>query len=106
MSNPCDVEVQVVTLPTIHLNGTGADTLQREYQALYEAVNAASDLLSAATCNARDFYPQTSQDPGAFKRAQDQREEMFRLLAQVSDYAEAWVYHAWRHKRISGRPVA
>ncbi len=80
-----------VTLPTIHLNGTGAANLEAEYRAVRKAVRAAENLLQAATCNARDFYP---QEPGAWQRAQAEREEVFRLLKQVSNYAQAWEGHA------------
>jgi hypothetical protein len=86
----------MTTLPTIHLNGTGADSLQREYRAVRKAVAAAADALAAATCNARDFYP---QDPEAWHKAQAERAEAFRLLQQVSDYAEAWELHAMNHRR-------
>ena len=79
------------TLPTIHLNGTGADNLKREYRAARKAIGAAVDALAAATCNARDFYP---QEPGAWQRARDERAEAFRLLQVVSDYAEHWEMHA------------
>jgi hypothetical protein len=91
----------VTALPTIHINGTGADSLQREYRAVRKAVAAAADALAAATCNARDFYP---QDPDAWRRAQAERADAFRLLQQVSDYAEAWELHAMDHRR--GREVA
>ena len=84
------------TLPTIHLNGTGADTLQQEYRAVRRAITAAVDALAAATCNARDFYP---QEPGAWERARAERAEAFRLLQQVSDYAEQWELHAMDHRR-------
>lgn len=86
----------MVTLPTIHLNGTGADTLQREYGEVRQAIRAASDALAAATCNPRDFYP---QEPGAWERARDERSEAFRLLQQVSDYVEAWELHAMDSRR-------
>lgn len=79
------------TLPTIHLNGTGADSLQREYRAVRRAITAAADALAAATCNARDFYP---QEPGAWERARAERAEAFRLLEQVSNYVEQWEMHA------------
>jgi hypothetical protein len=79
------------TLPTIHLNGTGAQNLEDEYRAVRRAVNAAGDALQAATCNARDFYP---QEPGAWQRARNERAEAFRLLQLVSDYAEQWESHA------------
>jgi len=84
------------TLPTIHLNGTGADNLQQEYRAVRKAIAAAADALAAATCNARDFYP---QEPGAWERARAERAEAFRLLQQVSDYAEQWEIHAMDHRR-------
>ena len=83
-------------LPTIHLNGTGADSLQREYRAVRRAIAAAADALAAATCNQRDFYP---QEPGAWERARAERAEAFRLLQQVSDYAEQWELHAMQHRR-------
>ena len=79
------------TLPTIHLNGTGAGSLKQEYRAARRAIGAAVDALAAATFNARDFYP---QEPGAWQRACDEREEAFRLLRLVSDYAERWELHA------------
>lgn len=84
------------TLPTIHLNGTGADALRQEYRAVRKAIAAASDALAAATCNQRDFYP---QEPGAWQRARDERAEMFRLLQRISDYAEQWELHAMDHGR-------
>jgi hypothetical protein len=83
-------------LPTIHLNGTGADNLYAEYRAVRKAIAAAADALAAATCNARDFYP---QDPGAWQRARAERDEAFRLLQMISDYAEQWEAHAADHRR-------
>ena len=88
------------TLPTIHLNGTGAQNLEDEYRAVRRAVSAAGDALHAATCNARDFYP---QEPGAWQRARAERDDAFRLLQQVSDYAEQWEEHAADHRRSRAR---
>lgn len=96
----------VYTLPTIHLNGTGAKSLADEYLAVYRAIGQASDALAAATCNARDFYP---QEPGAWQRARDERTEAFRLLRLVSDYAEQWEAHAadaLREQRIRNQERA
>jgi len=84
------------TLPTIHLNGTGADTIEREYRAVRHAIAAAVDALQVATCNQRDFYP---QEPGAWQQARAERTEAFRLLQQVSDYAEQWEAHAAESQR-------
>lgn len=86
----------MTTLPTIHLNGTGAHTIAREYRAVRLAVQAASDRLVAATCNARDFYP---QGPDAWQQARAERQEMFQLLQRVADYAQAWKQQATQHQR-------
>ena len=80
-----------VTLPTIHLNGTGAANLEAEYRAVRKAVTATEELLQAATCNQRDFYP---QEPSAWQRARDERTEAFRLLQLVSNYVVQWESHA------------
>jgi hypothetical protein len=95
-----------VTLPTIHLNGTGAGAMEAEYRAVRQAVGEATRLLEQATCNARDFYP---QEPGAWQRARDERTEAFRLLQLVSDYAEQWEAHAadaLQEQRIRNRERA
>jgi hypothetical protein len=84
------------TLPTIHLNGTGAANLEREYRAVRLAINAAVEALERATCNPRDFYP---QGPEAYEQARDERHGAFHLLAQASDYAEAWEAHAYLAQR-------
>ena len=86
----------MTTLPTIHLNGTGADTLLKEYSALRNAANAAADALAKATCNARDFYPQGS---AAWQAARAERDEAFRMLNAVIEYAEAWELRAMDAKR-------
>ena len=96
-------ELTHVTLPTIHLNGTGAANLEAEYQAVQQAVRAAENLLQAATCNQRDFYP---QEPDAWQRAQDERAEAFRLLQLVSNYVDQWEIHALREQCIRRRERA
>lgn len=77
------------TLPTIHLNGTGAKTLHEEYKAVRRALIAASDALIAATCNPRDFYPQ-GPGPEAYHMARAQRAEALRQLEELQRYAAAW----------------
>jgi hypothetical protein len=84
----------VYTLPTIHLNGTGAQSLADEYCAFYLALDAAAEALQNATCNARDFYP---QKPGAYERARKERKAAFSRLAELQEYAEAWMERASAH---------
>ena len=87
---------QPIALPTIHLNGTGAKSLQEQYRAVRLAAKATADALADATCNGRDFYP---QGPEAFQQAQADRREMFRLLQLVEDFAAQWEARAAEHLR-------
>ncbi len=86
----------MTVIPTIHINGTGAETLRAEYQALSKALQAAEDRLLAATCNGRDFYP---QGPDAYYVARQERDEMLAKLHEIMDYAAAWHRHASAHCR-------
>ena len=86
----------MTTLPTVHINGTGAETLRAEYQALSKALQAAEDRLLAATCNGRDFYPQGRD---AYYAARFERDGMLAKLREVMDYANAWRDHAISHCR-------
>ena len=88
----------MTTLPTIHINGTGAETLRAEYEAIYDAVRRAEYKLSMATCNARDFYPQGSE---AYRAANLERNEMLARLGDVIHYAAAWHDHAQAHCHLS-----
>jgi hypothetical protein len=99
-THPIAITTMAVTLPTIHLNGTGAQALEKEYRAVREAVDTATLVLERATCNARDFYP---QEPAAWQRALSQRAEAFRLLQLVSEYAEQWETHAADARRARAR---
>jgi hypothetical protein len=90
------MDISQPTLPTIHLNGTGANTLYREYEQVSKAIDAATKSLAAATCNQRDFY---SQSDAAWQQALAERKEALRLLMIVQDYANAWAVHAMKHRR-------
>jgi hypothetical protein len=93
----------MTTLPVVHINGTGAETLRAEYKALSKALQAAEDRLLAATCNGRDFYP---QGPDAYYVARQERDGMLAKLREVIDYANAWHDRAAVHCRIDPAAVA
>jgi len=71
------------TVPSIHLNGTGATTLREEYANAYEALNKAVEAFVNTTCNARDFYV---QDQGAFDKARHERAEALEQLRKSQHY--------------------
>lgn len=83
----------MTTLPTVHINGTSAQSLADEYLAVVRAVRLAGEALDSATCNPRDFYTQD----GAWPKARAEREEIFRKLREVKQYAEAWLEHISDH---------
>jgi hypothetical protein len=76
----------MTTIPTIHLNGTGATTLRDEYAAAYDALKKAREAFASTTCNGRDFYPQGSD---AYYQARDERIAAFAGLEQAITYVGA-----------------
>lgn len=82
-----------VTLPVIHLNGSGAKNLYREYHEARKAVGKAMDLMVEATCHPRDFYPVE----GSWERARQERSEMLGKLSQVYNYLTQWEEHSYGH---------
>ena len=73
----------MTTIPTIHLNGTGYDTLYEEYNAAYDAVKKAIEVMYDTTCNGRDYYVQGGS---AYYRARDERQAAIDKLSKVKDY--------------------
>ena len=74
------------TTPTIHGNGTGRETLQRDYDKAADSVLDATASLEAIEFNGRDYYP-----PGleAWDKARRERADAFRKLRVVMEYIEA-----------------
>jgi hypothetical protein len=82
------------TLPTLHLNGTGAATLADEYTNALCAASALRQAISEATCNARDFYP---QGDNAWSDARYERAEVMAKISDIEDYLQAWLSHICDH---------
>ena len=78
----------MTTIPTIHLNGTGKDTLTTEYYAAYKAIKESINTLLDATLNGRDYYPQGSD---AFYKAREERQDALSKLHQVKTYIEEMI---------------
>jgi hypothetical protein len=86
--------MNMTTLPTIHLNGTGAKMLNSEYHAAYKALANFRDLFATTTCNARDFYP---QGDSAWTDARFERAEIFAKISDIEDYLTTWLEHINDH---------
>lgn len=83
--------------PMIHLNGTGKDTLIKEYRAGYDAVDHAMAKLRDITVHARDYYPQPDY-PASFYQAQDEFHAMRSKLADVRTELEQRIIYLLEHK--------
>jgi hypothetical protein len=79
-----------LTLPSIHLNGTGRRMLTEDYTAAYHALQTAFRAFQSIEFNARDYYPQGAD---AFARARTQRDVQLHHLAEVQRYLEAHLVH-------------
>lgn len=72
-----------LAIPTIHLNGTGRDNLEREYAEALDAVSHAQQVVAKITVHGRDYYPQ--RDNHAFNQAQEQHLRHLRDLQEIHD---------------------
>lgn len=79
-----------LTLPSIHLNGSGRRMLTEDYTAAYHALQAAIRAFQSVEFNARDYYPQGAD---AFTRARHQRDAQLQHLSGVQHYLEAHLAH-------------
>ena len=68
-------------LPTIHLNGSSAQSLTEDYSHARRAVQDAMTALKAVDFNARDYY--VHSNPAAWMLAVLQREEIYQHLSDA-----------------------
>jgi hypothetical protein len=83
-------------LPSIHLNGTDAQSLFDGYRAAYEAVKAAQKALAQCAPNGRDYYGQDSMIPGsrsAINDAMDEHRARMAALETIERDLEAFALH-------------
>jgi hypothetical protein len=71
-----------ITLPTIHLNGTGAQTLKEGYDNAAEKLEDFADAFSEIEFHPRDYYVRAD----AYSKALQERQEMARKIKEVQDY--------------------
>lgn len=78
-----------VTIPMIHLNGSGKKLLLDEgYAKALEAFRSAAQTLNSVQLHSRDYYP-LGED--AFDEAFKERLELHRKLREVREYLEELV---------------
>jgi len=80
-------------IPTIHMNGTSAESLLKALSEAYSAVDKAMEAVAAAAPNARDYYPQgdnafveaREEHRSRLERLQSVQEELMEIAVAVQD---------------------
>lgn len=75
-----------MTTPTIHLNGTGFDTLWQGYEQADQKHREFTKAFGQIEFNARDYYV---QGPDAWTQAVEQRQAICQKLRDIKDYLDA-----------------
>lgn len=70
-----------LTVPTVHLNGSGLHSLFEQYKGALEALRGAIEALPVP--HARDYYVQ--EDEESYRKARTQFEDQFRRLREIED---------------------
>ncbi len=69
-----------MTVPSLHLNGSGWDNLNEQYRGALEALRTAREAIPVP--HGRDYYV---QEEGAFEKARAQFETQLRKLNEVEE---------------------
>jgi hypothetical protein len=78
------------TLPTIHLNGSGRDTLRQEYTRARKALRDTFAAFGAITVHGRDYYP---QGPAAHLCALAEHHRLWSHFQAIERHLTAHVNH-------------
>lgn len=72
--------------PTVHLNGTSKEELARQYNAAYDALNAAYAVMKLSAPNGRDYYPQGNE--ALDKAMQEHWDRLRRVTTLQNEFEE------------------
>ena len=82
--------IEKYTMPVIHMNGSGEDSLRRQYNKLFCAISdAKTKLYYGIDFHERDYYPLGEE---AWQKALAERTEIIESLAKVYEYARSHMY--------------
>lgn len=71
----------MVTIPTIHLNGTSADALCSEIREVVDAISVTKQKLAGMTVHGRDHY--VKADKNSFNEARNEHTARFAALDKL-----------------------
>ena len=76
---------QTLTTPTVHMNGSGFDSLWDGYDAADDKIIELRDAFGKIEFNARDYYP---QGPDAWNKAVDERQAINQKIRDIKNYLD------------------
>lgn len=89
-------ETQTQTqMPIIHLNGSSAESLFKEYREAMDATQGAIEAFGKVDFNMRDYYPVT----GAWDRALAEREKHRAALNAAYQYLLDHCQHLYKYQK-------
>jgi hypothetical protein len=83
MTAPTSEELNMVTIPSIHLNGTSANELCKEIRNAVDALAEARKQLAGMTVHGRDHY--VKADKESYSKARAEHEARFVALDKITD---------------------
>jgi hypothetical protein len=90
LNKGCISKINVMILPTIHMNGTSRAELVRGHEAVDDALHTLIDALGGVEFNPRDYYP---QGPDAWSAARDQHTAVYAKIREIKAYNDAILEH-------------
>jgi hypothetical protein len=85
-----------LTLPLVHLNGTGGSELIKGYDDAADAMSEFIAVFGKIEFNARDYYP---HGPDAWCRALDERAQIHIKIREIQVYLDAHRAHLYSSAR-------
>lgn len=85
-----------LTLPTVHMNGTGFKMLFEGYDQASDQLRHLTDAFGNIEFNARDYYV---QGPDAYTQARDERQAIYAKLRDIKHYLEKHLIHLDEQRR-------
>lgn len=79
-------DIEDLTFPTVHSNGTSRSDLFEGYLEALRKVRDLTEAVQKIEFNARDYYV---QGPTAFQTAQDERRQIMFFIDHINKYLEA-----------------
>ncbi|WNM70234.1 hypothetical protein [Myxococcus phage Mx1] len=94
-ANKEPVQASTLTVPTIHLNGTSAETLFEQYRTVAHALRNARQMLATAYPHGRDYY----MSPGTLEKAEVEHESRLARVSSVIAELEELAMHIRKAER-------